>query len=76
MKKTEFDTNKPARIESFLRELDNLVQEYHAELYLNDELFEGIEAVVNAAKEEINSSVAPEIPGFEGTINQLRDLSI
>jgi hypothetical protein len=76
MKKTEFDTNKPARIESFLRELDNLVQEYHAELYLNDELFEGIEVVVNAAKEEINSSVAPEIPGFEGTINQLRDLSI
>jgi hypothetical protein len=76
MKKTEFDTNKPARIESFLRELDNLVQEYHAELYLNDDVFEGIEAVVNAAKEEINSSVAPEIPGFEGTINQLRDLSI
>jgi hypothetical protein len=76
MKKTEFDTNKPARIESFLRELDNLVQEYHAELYLNDDLFEGIEVVVNAAKEEINSSVVPEIPGFEGTINQLRDLSI
>ena len=46
---SEFETNKPERVKSFLRELDDLVEEYHAELYLSDEVFAGIETVKNAA---------------------------
>lgn len=71
----EFDINKPIRIESFLKELDELIMEYHAEIYLNDDLFEGIEVVKNAAKEEMHQSTTPEIPGFEGTTNQLKELN-
>jgi hypothetical protein len=52
---SEFDTNKPERIRSFVRELDDLVEEYHAELYLNDALFAGIEAVKDAAIAESSS---------------------
>ena len=51
--RSEFDTNKPTRIESFLRELDDLVDEYHAELYLNDELFAAMNDVKSAAKLEM-----------------------
>jgi hypothetical protein len=49
---TEFVNTKPDRINSFVRELDKLVDEYHAELYLNDDLFSALEMVVKAAKEE------------------------
>ena len=52
---SEFHTNKPERIKSFLRELDDLVEEYHAELYLSDDLFAGIETVKDAAMAESTS---------------------
>jgi len=53
---SEFDVNKPSRIESFLRELDDLVEEYHGELYLNDEFFAAIDNVKSAAKDEMGRS--------------------
>jgi hypothetical protein len=49
---SEFDTNKPARIAEFITALNRLVDDYHAELYLNDDLFAAIEMVIKAAKEE------------------------
>jgi hypothetical protein len=49
---SEFDTNKPARIAEFITALNRLVDNYHAELYLNDDLFAAIEMVIKAAKEE------------------------
>jgi len=72
---SEFDTNKPARIEAFLKSLDDLVDEYHAELYLNDDLFSAIEDVKSAAKAEMGGPVG-DIPGFEGTMDALDSLSI
>jgi hypothetical protein len=48
----EFNTNKPARIAEFITALHRLVDNYHAELYLNDDLFAAIEMVIKAAKEE------------------------
>ena len=72
---SEFDTNKPARIEAFLKLLDDLVDEYHAELHLNDDLFSAIEDVKSAAKAEIGGPVG-DIPGFEGTMDALDSLSI
>jgi len=72
---SEFDANKPARIEAFLKELDALVNEYHAELYLNDEFFSAIDDVKSAAKAEMGGPVG-DIPGFEGTKDALDSLSI
>ena len=46
---SEFERNTPGRIDQFIKELDALVEEYHAELYLKDDVFTGIEAVKNAA---------------------------
>ena len=75
LEESEFDTNKPARIEAFLKSLDDLVDEYHAELYLNDDLFSAIEDVKSAAKAEMGGPV-DDIPGFEGTMDALDSLSI
>jgi hypothetical protein len=72
---SEFDINKPARIEAFLKSLDDLIEEYHAELYLNDDLFAAIEDVKSAAKSEMGGPVG-DIPGFEGTMDALDSLSI
>jgi len=49
---SEFDTNKPARIKEFIIALNRLVDEYHSELYLNDDLFAAISMVIKAAQEE------------------------
>ena len=46
---SEFERNTPDRIDQFNKELDALVDEYHAELYLKDDVFTGIEAVKMAA---------------------------
>ena len=46
---SEFERNTPGRIDQFIKELDALVEEYHAELYLKDDVFTGIEAVKFAA---------------------------
>jgi hypothetical protein len=46
---SEFTRNTPDRIDQFIKELDALIEEYHAELYLKDDVFTGIEAVKIAA---------------------------
>ena len=58
--RSEFDTNKPARIAEFIKALDMLVDEYHAELYLSDDLFSAVEMVKKAANEAINLNEAEE----------------
>jgi hypothetical protein len=57
---SEFDMNKASRIEEFIIALNNLVDEYHSELYLNDDLFAAIEMVIKAAKEEAMNSKLSE----------------
>ena len=46
---SEFDKRTPARIEEFLNKLEDLVDEYHAELYLKDGVFTGMEEMKSAA---------------------------
>jgi hypothetical protein len=48
----EFHMEKSTRIASFIRDLNKLVDEYHAELYLNNDLFDAISMVIKTAKEE------------------------
>jgi DNA-binding ferritin-like protein (Dps family) len=50
----EFDTNKPARIAAFIKDLDALMDEYHAELYLFGGILDAIEMVKKVAQEEID----------------------
>jgi hypothetical protein len=57
---SEFDMNKAARIKEFIRALNKLIDEYHSELYLNDDLFAAIERVIKAAKEEAMNSELSE----------------
>jgi len=51
---SEFDTNKPARIAAFIKDLDALMDEYHAELYLFGGVLDAIEMVKKVAQEEID----------------------
>jgi len=55
---SEFDKNKPARIAAFIKDLDALVDEYHAELYLFGDVLDAIEMVKKAANEEMNLNEA------------------
>lgn len=72
-----FLENKPERIEDFINSLDNLIEEYHADLYLNDELFTAIDAVKRAAKQEMGrEDEMGDIPGFEGTRDALDNLGL
>jgi len=72
-----FDTNKPARIAAFILALDNLLDEYHAELYLSDDIFAAIEAAKSAAKLEMGrEDEMDDMPGFEGTKDSLRSLGL
>jgi hypothetical protein len=63
----EFDTNKPARIAEFIKALDMLVDEYHAELYLSDDLFSAVEMVKKAANEAINLNEAEDEVAVDDT---------
>jgi len=57
----EFDSNKSARIKEFIIALNRLVDEYHAELYLNDSVFDAISMVIKYAQEEaMNMNEAEE----------------
>jgi len=46
---SEFERNAPGRIDQFINELERLLDEYHPELYLKDDVYAGIEAVKIAA---------------------------
>ena len=66
----EFDSNKPARIKEFIIALNRLVDEYHAELYLNNDLFDAISMVIKYAQEEamnLNEAEEKDQPEEEET---------
>tara|TARA_R100000908_G_C3684331_1_gene101499 strand:- start:118 stop:654 length:537 start_codon:yes stop_codon:yes gene_type:complete len=50
--KTQFEINKPKRINEFIKKLNNLYDEYHAELYLNNDIFNYINMIVAKAIDE------------------------
>jgi hypothetical protein len=52
---SEFDKAIAPRVATFIKSLDILVDEYHAELYLSDDLYNAIEMVKKAAKDVVNS---------------------
>jgi len=72
---SEFDMNKESRIEEFIIALNNLVDEYHSELYLNDDLFAAIEMVIKAAKEEAMNSELSEAKKDE-EVEDIKDVDV
>jgi Holliday junction resolvasome RuvABC endonuclease subunit len=49
----EFEANNPDQLKLFLKQLNELVDEFHPNIYLIDEVFEGIEKIEKAIKKEI-----------------------
>jgi hypothetical protein len=73
----EFDSNKPARIKEFIIALNSLVDEYHAELYLNDSVFDAISMVIKYAQEEamnMNEAEEKDQPEEEETTPEVADV--
>lgn len=73
----EFDSNKPARIKEFIIALNRLVDEYHAELYLNDSVFDAISMVIKYAQEEamnMNEAEEKDQPEEEETTPEVADV--
>jgi hypothetical protein len=52
---SEFDKSIAPRVAEFIKSLDILVDEYHAELYLSDDLYNAIEMVKKAANDVASS---------------------
>jgi hypothetical protein len=52
---SEFDKSIAPRVAEFIKSLDVLVDEYHAELYLSDDLYNAVEMVKKAANDVVSS---------------------
>jgi Holliday junction resolvasome RuvABC endonuclease subunit len=50
---TKFEENNSQRLKAFLKQLNELVDEFHPNIYLMDEVFEGLEKIEKAIKKEI-----------------------
>ena len=51
---TEFEAKHKLYLKAFLKQLNDLLYEYHPEIYLMDEVFEGLEKIEKAIKNELN----------------------
>ena len=72
---SEFDMNKAARIKEFITALNKLVDEYHAELYLNNDWSSAISMVIKAAKEEAIKSKLSEAKKDE-EVEDIKDVDV
>jgi hypothetical protein len=51
---TKFEFNNPTRLKEFLKQLNELVDEFHPNIYLIDEVSEGLEKIDKAIKKELS----------------------
>jgi alpha-L-fucosidase len=51
---SEFEENNPAQLREFLRRLNELVDEFHPNIYLLDKVFNGVLAIEIAVLDELN----------------------
>ena len=51
----KFAENNPQRLKEFAAKLNELYDEYHPNLYLIDEVHDGIQMISNAIKKEIET---------------------
>ena len=51
---TKFDFNNPTRLKEFLKKLNELVDEFHPNIYLMDDVCEALEKIDKAIKKELS----------------------
>ena len=51
---TEFEENNPEQLKAFLTKLDELIEEYHPNIYLLDGVFRGVRLIEVAVLDELN----------------------
>tara|TARA_R110000772_G_scaffold191903_1_gene302867 strand:+ start:51 stop:635 length:585 start_codon:yes stop_codon:yes gene_type:complete len=73
----DFEKNRPARLNKFIEELNGLADEYHAELYLNDEFYEILGMMIKTVSDmglnenkPLREKLSPE---QQDRLNSLRD---
>lgn len=50
----QFKENNPERLREFLRQLNDLVDEFHPNIYTIDKVFNGLEIIEIGISEELN----------------------
>jgi alpha-L-fucosidase len=50
----KFEENNPEQLKEFLKQLNELVDEFHPNIYLIDEVSEGLEKIDKAIKKELS----------------------
>ena len=50
----QFEENNPERLQEFLRQLNNLVDDFHPNIYTIDKVFNGLEIIEIGIKEQLN----------------------
>jgi Holliday junction resolvasome RuvABC endonuclease subunit len=50
----KFKENNPERLSEFLRQLNDLVDEFHPNIYTIDKVFNGLEMIEIGIKEQLN----------------------
>jgi len=50
----QFEENNPEQLRKFLKEFNDLTDEYHANIYTLDELWEGVRMIQDAINYELN----------------------
>jgi len=51
---SKFEENKPEQLREFLRRLNELVDDFHPNIYLLDDVFKGIRIIEIAISDELN----------------------
>jgi hypothetical protein len=63
----------PARIPEFIKAMEDIKEKYHG-VVGSDDVYNGLDAAIDAAKDLMSMDKAPEIPMFKGTRAALDDL--
>jgi len=51
---TEFEKNHPQQLKEFLTKLNELIDDYHHDIYLIDNIFKGLKTIEVAISDELN----------------------
>ena len=54
---TQFEENHPEQLKLFLEKLNRLVDEFHPNIYLLNDVFEGVNKIEVTIKDEINKTL-------------------
>jgi uncharacterized protein YoxC len=57
---SEFEENNPAELREFLRRLNELVDDFHPNIYLLDKVFNGVRTIEVAVLDELNKNTKQE----------------